>query len=355
MSDEGEPKTSDADAPPGKMHPRAARIKFAEAQDYSSHLEFARRAKFRLDGDTTLLDEEIIRARNVVVRYSTCADARIEPRRHTPSKVVSEHDPRPEYHLFLDECGVHNLRPEKDPFPVFCLCGVIVAADRYETFDTLWKAWKARSLGSPHARVHDRKVRHRSDLFQRSDPIEQDQLIQSLHAQLEELEFTCIAAAIDKRRFAPKYPSGRVDDFLPRSAYLMCVDFVFERFVHFLFHAAGDGRGLAQAESRGPREDAEVHSEFLRLHLEGTQWQSEQQFRRALRPYMEFHRKDGNNSGLEVADLVARPIAEKVLNAEATPERWDIVEPKIYDGGKQRKSSYGLKIFPSPEADTIFQ
>jgi hypothetical protein len=306
-----------------------------------------------LDGDTAALDEQIARARNMVERYAAWADARIDPRRKLPAKVFAEHDPRPEYRFFLDECGMHDLRPEKDPFPVFCLCGIAVPADRYDTFDALWKAWKARWLGDSHARVHETNVRHRSHRFYRSDPVEQRELVESLDRQLAELEFTCIAAVIDKRRFGELYPAGKVDDFLPASAYLICIDFVFERFVHFLYHVGGDARGLTQAESRGPREDAEVHSEFLRLHLEGTQWQSEQQFRHALRPYIEFRRKDGNISGLEVADLVARPIAEKVLRPETAPVRWDIIEPKIYDGLQGRKSSYGLKVFPNPESAPI--
>lgn len=279
---------------PERLHPRAARIKLAEAQDYLAHLEVARRAKLRLDGATASLDDEIVRARNAVVRLGEAANARIEQRRRTLGKPVPAVEPRPECMLFLDECGNHNLSPERDPFPVFCLCGIIVAAERYDAFDALWKGWKARWLGSPHTRVHEPDVRHRSHTFYRKDASEQQNLLESLEQQLAELDFACVAAAVDKRRFAERYPTGTVDDFLPKSTYLMCVDFVFERFVHYLCFGAGDARGLTQAESRGPREDAEVHAEFLRLHLEGTQWQSEQQFRHALRPYIEFRRKDGD-------------------------------------------------------------
>lgn len=261
---------------------------------------------------------------------------------------------RPEFHLFLDECGNHNLNPGGDQFPVFCLCGVIVAAEDYATFDAKWKGWKEHYLGDAGILVHEPKVRSRSQFFYRKDPTAQDALLSSLEQILGELEFTCIAAVIDKRRFADLYEEGKVDDFLPSSAYLMCVDFVFERFVHFLHAVGHDGRGLAQAESRGPREDAEVHAEFLRLHLQGTQWQPEGQFRHALRPYMEFRRKSRNVSGLEIADLVARPIAEKVLDPTKNPVRWNVIEPKLYDGGKGRKASYGLKIFPWIDPDRVF-
>lgn len=346
---------SESDTSKACMHPRAARIKLAATQDLLSHLEFARRAKMRVDGDTTVLDEQITQARNAVVKYAGLADARIDKRRHTPTKQpISSVQPRKEYLVFLDECGTHTLSAGDTSFPVFCLCSVIVAADEFARFDTAWKTWKTKHLGNVQARVHEPQVRKQSYLFYRENAVEQAALIASLDQQLSELDFVCIAAVIDKRRFSALHPEGTVDDFLPTSGYLMCIDFLFERIVHFLCFAGGDARGNTIAESRGPKEDAEVHAEFLRLQLEGTQWQSEQQFRHSLRPYIEFHRKDGDLTGLEIADLFARPIADKVLNPASTPARWNIVLPKIYDGGKSRKSSYGLKIFPAIESDLIF-
>lgn len=339
-----------------KIHPRAARLKLARAQDYLAHLEFARRAKMRLDGDTSQLDDEIVRARNLVHKYGGWADARIDKRRRVPAMLqTSESPPRHEYLLFLDECGIHPLSPESDQFPLFCLCGIIVDAERYGTFDRVWKTWKAKWLGSPHVIVHEPDVRKRSHHFHiTGDPAREQAILDSLAAQLADLDFWCIAAVIDKRRFAQHYITGHVDEFLPKSGYLMCVDFIFERFVHFLYHYGKNAQGAVIAESRGLREDAEVHAEFLRLQLEGTQWQAEQQFRNQLRPFIEFKRKDCNHSGLQIADLVARPVAEKVREPGATPDRWQAVAHKFYDGGKERRSSYGLKIFPTPEAEEIF-
>jgi hypothetical protein len=339
-----------------RMHPRAARIKLAQAQDYLAHLEFALRAKTKLDGNTSLLKDEIVHARNLVKRFSGWADARIDPRRRLPVVLQGENSPpRREYTLFLDECGLHSMNDQPGPFPVFCLCGIIVDSERYLTFDRLWKSWKARWLGSPRVIVHEPEVRRRSNHFYVPGDAAKEQAIQdSLAEQLAELEFRCVVAVIDKRRFLELYTDGKVDDFLPESGYLMCVDFIFERFVHFLCHEGQNAYGTVVAESRGLREDAEVHAEFLRLQLEGTQWQAEHQFRSQLRPYIEFKRKDQNVSGLQIADLAARPVAEKVLGPKSTPARWSAVSSKFYDGGKERRSSYGLKVFPTPETEEIF-
>jgi hypothetical protein len=337
------------------LHPRAAKQRLAHAKDYLAHLELARRSKQQLDGESTIVDQEIAAATITVMRLSGRSGERIEQRRRVPIRDWSEDSaPRPEYLLFLDECGSHPLTPSSEKFPVFCLCGVIIDAERYRYVDRLWKTWKANWLGSARELVHEPDVRRRSHRFHNSDPVREQALIDSLSVELAAIDFTCIAAVIDKRHFADMHPEGFVDDFLPASGYLMCIDFVIERFVHFLHHVGGDARGLVVAESRGAREDAEVHSEFIRLQLDGTQWQSEAWFRHQLRPYIEFQKKRRNSSGLQLADLCARPIAEKVLNPTSNPERWETIRPKFYDGTQGRPTSYGLKIYPTPVDDNLF-
>jgi hypothetical protein len=242
------------------------------------------------------------------------------------------------------------MLPTADPFPVFCLCGIAISRERYAEFDRHWKTWKAEWLGSQHVRVHEPDLRHWKHPFGISDPQRRQALETSLDDILRRLPFIAFAGVIDKQQLARQYPTVHVDDFLPNSGYLMAVDFVVERFVHYLYYGAADAYGLVVAESRGTREDAEVHAEFLRLLLEGTQWQSNSWFRYQLRSYVEFYKKGLNHSGLQVADLIARPIAEKVLNPHSDPKRWDAVAAKFYDGGVGRPHSYGLKIFPALES-----
>lgn len=352
MSEEETPKSALESNEPAPLHPRAARLKLAHAQELLAFLELARRAKMRLHEDTSALDREIETARNMVVNLSQKADARIDPRRKLPRPARADHlGPRPEYILFLDECGSHAMDVANETFPVFCLCGIVVEAARYPEFDRSWQEWKTRWLGAPDARVHEPAVRTRSGLFHDADPVRARGRIAALDAQIESLPFTCIAAAIDKRRYAKAYPTGTVDDFLPQSTYLMCIDFIMERFTHFLCHVGQGAQGIVRAESRGLREDAEVHHEYIRLHLEGTQFCAPSQFRGYLRPSIRFERKDGNSSGLQIADLLARPIADKVLHPAGNPERWEVVAAKFYDGTQNRRGSYGLKIFPAPDVD----
>lgn len=320
-----------------------------------AHLEYARRSMLAMDGDCSRLDALLTDVRNAVLRFDGWADGHIEGRTRVRVMARTEHSaPRREFFIFLDECGIHDMTISDGDFPMFCLCAVIVDRERFPVFDRLWKTWKSQWLGSWQARVHEPAVRRRSGMFHNDDSAREQATIDALASQLADLDFTCIAAVIDKRRLKAQFPDGRVDDFLPSSTYLMCIDFIFERAVDFLYHVGGDAQGVVIAEARGLREDAEVSAEFLRLHLEGTQFIADGYFRNQLRPYIEFRKKDRNDSGLQIADLVARPIAEKVLSPNVTPERWQAIASKLYDGRKQRRSSYGLKVFPATDSATIF-
>lgn len=334
------------------IHPRAARLKLAAAQNYLAYLELARRERMKLAGEATVLDAELTGARLAVENLSVIADARIDPRRRLPKReAIDDVRGRPEYLLFLDECGSHVLQQEHDPFPVFCLCGIIVDASTYPSLDRKWKAWKQRWLQSRRVIVHEPDLRKLSGRFFDPDKSRAARRVASLNTTLHSLSFFVIAAAIHKREVNTSPNNLPADDFLPASTYLVCLDFILERFTHFLCHVGNGAQGRVFAESRGLREDAEVNHEYLRLHLEGTRFIPESQFRGYLHPSIRFERKGSNSSGLQFADVLARPIADKVRNPESDPPRWDIAVSKFYDGGQERKGSYGLKVFPTTGLD----
>ncbi|MGC4192850.1 MAG: DUF3800 domain-containing protein [Thermomicrobiales bacterium] len=327
---------------------RAARIKLERADRILSHLKAAKGICDEIDSPAlrTAIDALIQGLTPRRSRYQSLADGRIEPRDRFKRQVRPEGVRIPEYVLCLDECGSHVPQAALSRFPAFCVSGVILSKDAYETTDVLWKAWKAEYLGNPSIIVHEPEVRGCSGHFRRSTAPEREALWEALADILGRLDFACISAVVDLREFYQIHPNGEVDPFLPKSVYLMCIDFILERFVHFLQHRGGDARGSVVAESRGAAEDATVHAEYIRLHIEGTQYVPPGSFRHALRPHMEFYVKNRNHSGLQIADLAARPFAEKILWPTSTPARWDIFSSRLYDGMKGKPGGYGLKIFP---------
>jgi hypothetical protein len=220
--------------------------------------------------------------------------------------------------------------------------------------DHIWKAWKQDNLGDSNIIVHEPDVRHRSSGFRGTSREHAASIVERLDDVLAELDFRIIATVVDLREFEVQYPEAMVDDFLPVSCYLMSIDFVLERFLHFLQQQVSGARGLVVAESRGLREDAQVHAEFMRLQLEGTQFIPDSSFRAYLRPYIEFYRKSQNNTGLQIADLAARPMAEKILDPAARPTRWEVFARKLYDGETGAPHKYGFKVFPLVDGNDPF-
>ena len=64
-----------------------------------------------------------------------------------------------------------------------------------------------------------------------------------------------------------------------------------------------------------------------------------------------MEKKERNIAGLQIADMIAYPIAAKVLRPGAEQKAFDVLQPKI-DAAPRHKGSYllgyGLKVFPQP-------
>ena len=64
-----------------------------------------------------------------------------------------------------------------------------------------------------------------------------------------------------------------------------------------------------------------------------------------------MEKKTANIAGLQIADLVAYPIAAKVLRPDLEQKAFDVVIGKLDKASASKGSGilgYGLKIFPQP-------
>lgn len=59
-----------------------------------------------------------------------------------------------------------------------------------------------------------------------------------------------------------------------------------------------------------------------------------------------FADKKSNSSGLQMADLVARPVGIKMLKPDRENRAFDVLERKFYTNGRGRCDGRGLKCFP---------
>jgi hypothetical protein len=209
--------------------------------------------------------------------------------------------------------------------------------------DPQWRGWKATNLGSGDASIHEPDVRKREGPFagQRGAAV-----VNSLADFLKGAEFDVVACAINRVEYRKVAFPDPLDATLPDHMYLFAMDVLFERIAMVLDKMFAGGRAEVIVESRGPREDALLQYEFARLHLDGTSYIGDAFFRSRLRPGITFLGKTQNCTGLQLADLVARPISEKVADPIVTPERWSEVRTKLSQGKETKHSILGLKIAP---------
>ena len=103
-------------------------------------------------------------------------------------------------------------------------------------------------------------------------------------------------------------------------------------------------------ESRGKKEDDELELEFRRI-CDGANRQA-----RNLPFDIILADKRANSSGLQLADLVARPIGLSVLRPEQENRAFEVLKRKFFcSGGRELVGvgfeNWGLKIFPAPESE----
>lgn len=98
-------------------------------------------------------------------------------------------------------------------------------------------------------------------------------------------------------------------------------------------------------ERRGAKEDNELELEFLRI-CDGTN-----KYKQDLPFKIRMAAKTSNSAGLQLADLVARPIGRHVINPEQANQAFDLLREKFYcEGGREMVGKgydqWGLKHFP---------
>lgn len=131
---------------------------------------------------------------------------------------------------------------------------------------------------------------------------------------------------------------GKLQD----DVYEVALSFVIEQAVMALKKWETETNLAIVIERRGKKEDKRLDDHFQRLLGKGTGKVSAKEIA-AYEPTFTFRNKDENINGLQLADLVAYPIARYVIEPNRANPAFEVLEPKIYcaDGALE-----GLKLFP---------
>lgn len=240
--------------------------------------------------------------------------------------------------MFLDESGDHSLDKIDRSYPMFVLAGCIFDLDYYSEVEKRVNEFKLKHCTRTDIILRSYDIRkQRGDFNFLVDKKKRDYFYEDLNQLISSLNFTVIAAAIDKARLKNQY----VD---PDNPYHLCLRFILERAVMHLGRTKE--KMIFRIESRETHNDrklAEIYENFRK---------KDQAFFKAIETQakfidLSFNQKTQNVVGIQIADLVAYPIGRWVIDNQKENKSFEIVQPKIHKNPRSLAFlNYGLKVFP---------
>jgi len=238
--------------------------------------------------------------------------------------------------VYVDESGDHGLINIDSSYPVFILAFCIFQKQDYcEMVVPAVQRLKFEHFGHDQIVFHEREIRRGTGPFRVLHTAEKKAgFVNSITHLIEAAPFTLIAAVIDKPRYAQRY--AELDN-----CYHRALGFGLERVFYFLRSSQDHERVThVVVERRGKREDAQLELEFLRICGGGNYNQSSLPFEIA------FADKKTNSTGMQFADLIARPVGMNAHRPEQPNRAFTVIEPKFYRSPYGKVSGFGLKRFP---------
>ena len=219
------------------------------------------------------------------------------------------------YRIYIDEVGNPDLESSDNPNHRFLsLTGVILELSYVESI--IYPQMEALKTKFFHSHPDDPIIFHRKEMIKAEppfgalkDPKTLKQFDKELLALMKSWEYTVISVCLDKKNHKETYTTWRYDP------YHYCLAVLLERFVFFLNRK--NIQGDVMAESRGGKEDRRLKDSFARLWEEGTDYVDQEQFQKALASkQLKVKLKTNNISGLQLADLLAHPSRNEILQEQ---------------------------------------
>ncbi len=237
--------------------------------------------------------------------------------------------------IFADESGSPVLEGPDPNFPVFVLNCVLAAKTDYaDRIVPALQRLKFDFVGHDQLILHERDIRRQQAdfAFLQVAAGVRENFLDRINEIVANAEIEVIAAVIDKPRLVQKYAK-------PWSPYEIALHFCMETLLSRLRRLGQKGRLVHVIfESRGKKEDAELELHFRRIAADKANWGYKRARFRTLEWQPVFIDKKSNSSGLQLADLMARPIGLKVLRPQQENRAFEVIRPKFADGG--------MKSFP---------
>jgi hypothetical protein len=241
-----------------------------------------------------------------------------------------------DYVVYVDESGDHGLKTIDPNYPIFVLAFCIFKkTDYWQQIVPSLQDFKFRHFGHDQVILHETDIRRdRGDFSCLKTKEMKDNFLSELTRIIEGSMFTLVATVIKKEEHRNRYHD-------PSNPYHIALGFGLERVFNFL-HSQQASQNFTHivVEKRGKLEDDELELEFRRIC-------SGSNYHRHSYPFeLIFADKKSNSSGLQFADLIARPVGLNILKPEQENRAFDVLRPKFYRHANGTINGWGLKCFP---------
>ena len=250
-----------------------------------------------------------------------------------------------DYVVYVDESGDHSLASINPDFPVFVLALCVIHKRHYaEKIIPAVEKLKFNYFGHDSVVLHEHDIRKQKGAFAFLSHLPtRIEFVRLLSSIMEVSNFILIACVVDKARMSKSEGAST-------NPYHIALDICLESLREFLVEKKQDHlQTHVVVECRGKKEDRELELEFRRI-CDGNNSGNRQL------PFdVVFADKKTNLAGLQLADLVARPVGLNYIRPAQTNQAFDMLKKKFYcEGGREcvggGYENVGLMIYPPQKA-----
>jgi len=231
-----------------------------------------------------------------------------------------------DYVVYVDESGDHGLNGIDPEFPVFALALCIVSKAEYSAVVVpAIQEFKFKYWGHDMVVLHENEIRKQAGdfAFLITDRVLRDRFLADLNSIMEAAPIWIVASVIDKRKLRNQYATSW-------NPYKIALHFCLESLFDFLIDKGQEGRTVHVVfECRNRENDRELELEFRRICDQEHHWGNQRRDFSRIDFKPRFARKPVNSTGLQLADLTARPIALQTLRPTQPNRAFDIIQPKL--------------------------